>query len=36
VAHVREAVAAVELSLSEPEMRRLEAQYRPHPVLGHS
>jgi len=26
----------VELSLSEPEMRRLEAQYRPHPVLGHS
>lgn len=36
LAHVREAVAAVELSLSEPEMRRLEAQYRPHPVLGHS
>jgi 1-deoxyxylulose-5-phosphate synthase len=33
--HLEDAVAAVEESLSEDEVARLEAPYRPHPVLGH-
>jgi 1-deoxyxylulose-5-phosphate synthase len=33
--HVADAVAAVELSLDEAEVGRLEAPYRPHRVLGH-
>ncbi|WP_171168055.1 aldo/keto reductase [Streptomyces sp. I05A-00742] len=33
--HVADAVAAVDLTLSEEEVARLEAPYRPHPVLGH-
>ncbi|HEV7625294.1 MAG TPA: aldo/keto reductase [Streptomyces sp.] len=33
--HIDDALAAVELPLGEEEMRRLEAPYRPHPVLGH-
>jgi len=33
--HLEDAVAAVDLSLSEDEIARLEAPYRPHPVLGH-
>jgi aryl-alcohol dehydrogenase-like predicted oxidoreductase len=36
LSHLEDAVAAVEVSLSEPERARLEAPYRPHPVLGHS
>jgi aryl-alcohol dehydrogenase-like predicted oxidoreductase len=32
---LEEAVAAVEVSLSEEEMRLLEEAYRPHRVLGH-
>jgi aryl-alcohol dehydrogenase-like predicted oxidoreductase len=35
VAHLEDALAAAELSLSPDEMRRLEEPYRPHPVLGH-
>ncbi|NUO96981.1 MAG: aldo/keto reductase [Nonomuraea sp.] len=35
-AHVDDAVRAAELTLTEEERRRLEAPYRPHPVLGHS
>lgn len=35
-AHVDEARQALELSLSEPEVRILEAAYQPHPVRGHS
>lgn len=35
-AHVDEASQALELSLSEPEVRILEAAYQPHPVRGHS
>ena len=34
--HLDDALAAVDLTLSEEEMARLEAPYRPHPVLGHS
>jgi 1-deoxyxylulose-5-phosphate synthase len=36
LAHVDDAVAAVDLALGEEEVARLEAPYRPHPVLGHS
>ncbi len=35
LAHLEDAAAAVELSLGEEEVARLEAPYRPHPVLGH-
>jgi aryl-alcohol dehydrogenase-like predicted oxidoreductase len=35
LAHLDDAVAAVDLDLSEEETARLEAPYRPHPVLGH-
>lgn len=35
-AHLDDAVAALDLRLTEDEVRRLEAPYRPHPVLGHS
>jgi aryl-alcohol dehydrogenase-like predicted oxidoreductase len=34
--HVDDAVAAVAVRLGEDEVARLEAPYRPHPVLGHS
>jgi aryl-alcohol dehydrogenase-like predicted oxidoreductase len=33
--HLEDAIAAVEVTLSEDEVARLEAPYRPHPVLGH-
>ena len=36
LAHLQDAVAAVEVRLSQEEVARLEAPYRPHPVLGHS
>lgn len=34
--HLEEAVAALELRLSDEERAYLEEPYRPHPVLGHS
>lgn len=34
--HLDDAVASVELTLDESELRALEEPYRPHPVLGHS
>jgi aryl-alcohol dehydrogenase-like predicted oxidoreductase len=34
--HLEDALAAVDLSLSESELRRLEEPYVPHPVLGHN
>jgi aryl-alcohol dehydrogenase-like predicted oxidoreductase len=34
--HMDDAIAAVEVALSEQEVTRLEAPYRPHPILGHS
>ncbi|HEU5420953.1 MAG TPA: aldo/keto reductase [Streptosporangiaceae bacterium] len=33
--HLEDALAAVDLSLSDEEVRRLEEPYVPHPVLGH-
>ena len=33
--HLENAVAAVDVTLTETEVARLEAPYRPHPVLGH-
>ena len=34
-AHIEEAVSAVEVKLEADEMKRLEAGYKPHPVIGH-
>jgi aryl-alcohol dehydrogenase (NADP+) len=34
--HLDEAIAALELELSEDELAALAASYRPHPVLGHA
>jgi 1-deoxyxylulose-5-phosphate synthase len=34
--HIADALAAVQLRLTEEEVRRLEEPYLPHPVLGHS
>ena len=34
--HLDDAIAAVEMTLSEGEVTRLEAPYQPHPILGHS
>lgn len=34
--HLEEAVAAIEIKLSDTEMKALEEAYRPHPLLGHS
>jgi aryl-alcohol dehydrogenase-like predicted oxidoreductase len=33
--HLTDAIAALEVTLSEEETARLEAPYRPHPVIGH-
>lgn len=35
VEHIEEAVGAVDLKLDADEIKRLEAGYTPHPVLGH-
>ena len=34
--HISDALAAVQLTLTEEEVHRLEEAYLPHPVLGHS
>ena len=34
--HLEDAVAAVDVTLSDEDVRRLEAPYRPHPIRGHS
>ena len=34
--HLEQAIAALDIHLSEEEMKRLEEPYLPHPVLGHS
>jgi aryl-alcohol dehydrogenase (NADP+) len=36
LSHLLDLVKAVDLTLSEDEIARLEAPYEPHPVLGHS
>lgn len=35
LAHIDDAIAAVDLRLSDEETKRLQAPYRPHPILGH-
>ena len=35
LAHLEDAVAATAVALTDEETARLEAPYRPHPVLGH-
>ncbi|MEU5102704.1 aldo/keto reductase [Streptomyces sp. NPDC021354] len=35
IGHLEDAVAAVEVTLDEAEVARLEAPYRPRPVMGH-
>jgi aryl-alcohol dehydrogenase-like predicted oxidoreductase len=35
MAHLDQAVAALEIELTDEEMAELEAPDRPHPVLGH-
>ena len=34
--HLEQAVAALDIQLSEDEVKRLEEPYKPHPILGHS
>ena len=34
--HLEQAIAALDIHLSDEEMMRLEEPYQPHPVLGHS
>ena len=34
--HLNQAVAALEIKLSDEEVKKLEESYKPHPVLGHS
>jgi aryl-alcohol dehydrogenase (NADP+) len=34
--HLEQAIGALEIRLSEDEIRRVEEPYQPHPVLGHS
>jgi aryl-alcohol dehydrogenase (NADP+) len=36
LSHLEDAIAAIEITLSEEEIRFLEEPYRPHAVLGHS
>jgi len=35
MAHLDDAVAALQIKLSADDLRRLEEPYRPHPILGH-
>ena len=34
--HLEQAIAALDIKLSEDEVKRLEESYKPHPILGHS
>jgi aryl-alcohol dehydrogenase (NADP+) len=36
IEHLDQAIAALEIKLSDDEVRRLEELYQPHPILGHS
>ena len=35
VTHIEEAVGALDVKLSSDDTTRLEAPYKPHPVIGH-
>jgi aryl-alcohol dehydrogenase (NADP+) len=34
--HLEQAIAALDIKLSDDEVKRLEEPYKPHPILGHS
>jgi aryl-alcohol dehydrogenase (NADP+) len=34
--HLEQAIAALDIQLSDEDVKRLEEPYQPHPVLGHS
>ncbi len=34
--HLEQAIAALDIKLSEEEIKRLEEPYKPHPILGHA
>ncbi|HLO27910.1 MAG TPA: aldo/keto reductase, partial [Anaerolineales bacterium] len=34
--HLDQAIAALDIKLSDEEIKRLEEPYKPHPILGHS
>jgi aryl-alcohol dehydrogenase (NADP+) len=34
--HLDQAIAALDIRLSEEEIQQLEDAYKPHPILGHS
>jgi len=34
--HLDQAIAALDIKLSDDEIKPLEEAYKPHPVLGHS
>ena len=36
IEHLDQAITALEIELSEEEIKKLEGAYKPHPVLGHS
>jgi aryl-alcohol dehydrogenase-like predicted oxidoreductase len=36
IGHLDQAIAALDIKLSEEEIKRLEEPYQPHPILGHS
>jgi 1-deoxyxylulose-5-phosphate synthase len=36
IEHLDQAIAALDIKLSEEEIKRLEELYQPHPILGHS
>ncbi len=36
LSHLDDAVAAVDVRLTDDEIKRLEAPYRPHPIRGHA
>ena len=36
IAHLDQAIAALEIKLSDEEIKRLEESYQPHPILGHA
>jgi aryl-alcohol dehydrogenase-like predicted oxidoreductase len=33
--HLDQAIAALNIRLSDEEIKRLEEPYKPHPILGH-
>jgi aryl-alcohol dehydrogenase (NADP+) len=35
VEHVEDAVSALDVKLNAADMKRLEAKYKPHPIIGH-